>query len=340
MPQGYFVGRKELIGWIQQHFQPNFQKIEDLASGTVYCQIIDSIYPGAVAMSKVKMSAKTEVDSIHNFKVLQTAFSKKRIDRFIDVDKLVKRSFQTNMEFLQVWQPHCHTTTRARCASPPLTRVCVRATQFMKCYWDMHAPNGSQPESAVMQEAAHNEPTPEKPPPARKEPPKEAPAPKGMAGGPKRAGAAPRAGAAGASRDASTPRGGEGAAVGGDSAQQQQLALEVTELKLSVENLERERDFYYSKLREVEVLCQAVRRFHRRHNHQPTNTNSSSPPPTPSATAAAHQSRRVAARRRHTLLPTCALTHGPRSAATRVCAERGRPEPVLAASPGHPVQDG
>ena len=39
---------------------------------------------------------------------------------------------------------------------------------------------------------------------------------------------------------------------------QQQLALEVTELKLSVENLERERDFYYSKLREVEVLCQGV----------------------------------------------------------------------------------
>ena len=32
---------------------------------------------------------------------------------------------------------------------------------------------------------------------------------------------------------------------------------EVTELKMSVENLERERDFYYSKLREVEVLCQA-----------------------------------------------------------------------------------
>ena len=40
------------------------------------------------------------------------------------------------------------------------------------------------------------------------------------------------------------------------AAQQEQLAEEVGELKLSVENLERERDFYYSKLREVEVLCQ------------------------------------------------------------------------------------
>ena len=41
------------------------------------------------------------------------------------------------------------------------------------------------------------------------------------------------------------------------SEQQRQLAMEVSELKMSVENLERERDFYYSKLREVEVLCQA-----------------------------------------------------------------------------------
>jgi len=35
------------------------------------------------------------------------------------------------------------------------------------------------------------------------------------------------------------------------------LQEEVTELKISVENLERERDFYYAKLREVEVLCQS-----------------------------------------------------------------------------------
>ena len=54
MHEGYFVGRKELIGWIQQHFQPSFQKIEDLGSGVVYCQIIDSIYPECKVMAKVK----------------------------------------------------------------------------------------------------------------------------------------------------------------------------------------------------------------------------------------------------------------------------------------------
>jgi len=112
MHEGYFVGRKELTNWIRHYFEPAFQKVEDCANGVVYCQILQSIYPGSVQMGKVKMCAKTEVDFIHNFKVLQAGFNKKKIDRYIDVDKLTKRSFQFNMEFLQ----------------------------FMKAYWDMHAP--------------------------------------------------------------------------------------------------------------------------------------------------------------------------------------------------------
>ena len=162
--------------------------------------------------------------------ILQTAFSKKRIDRFIDVDKLTKRSFQTNMEFLQ----------------------------FMKCYWDMHAPNGSMPDGPMMsgqpplvEAAAPNTsmPTPEKPAQKPKAEPKahEAAANNKLGGGAKRA-------APGASRKADPSSGVSGGAA--SSEQQRQLALEVTELKMSVENLERERDFYYSKLREVEVLCQ------------------------------------------------------------------------------------
>ena len=33
--------------------------------------------------------------------------------------------------------------------------------------------------------------------------------------------------------------------------------MQMTELKLSVDNLEKERDFYFAKLRDIEILCQS-----------------------------------------------------------------------------------
>lgn len=33
--------------------------------------------------------------------------------------------------------------------------------------------------------------------------------------------------------------------------------MQITELKLSVDGLEKERDFYFAKLRDIEILCQS-----------------------------------------------------------------------------------
>jgi len=53
--------------------------------GSVYCQIIDSIFPGTVKMSKVKWQAKHDYEFVENYKVLQDAFKKNSIGKVIDV---------------------------------------------------------------------------------------------------------------------------------------------------------------------------------------------------------------------------------------------------------------
>ena len=131
-----------------------------------------------------------------------------------------------------------------------LPLLCVRASQFMKCYWDMHAPNGaglhaSVPEgtAAPLADQATNEPAATTAPPVPKKvaPPKEAPPPKPPPAAPT---AAPKEGPkrvpASSARAASEVHSTASSAGAGAQGGAKQLALEVTELKMSVENLERE----------------------------------------------------------------------------------------------------
>lgn len=52
-------------------------------------------------MGKVKWGAKHDYEFVENYKVLQQAFMKNDIKRYIDVDKLIKAKYQDNLEFLQ-----------------------------------------------------------------------------------------------------------------------------------------------------------------------------------------------------------------------------------------------
>jgi microtubule-associated protein, RP/EB family len=56
-----------------------------LGSGAVYCQLMDIIYPGHIAMNKVNWKAKLEYEFISNWKILQQAFIKLKIGRMIEV---------------------------------------------------------------------------------------------------------------------------------------------------------------------------------------------------------------------------------------------------------------
>ncbi|KAJ1639107.1 calponin homology domain-containing protein [Pavlovales sp. CCMP2436] len=210
MNEAYFTGRKEIVAWIQGKFSPSLQRVEDLCTGTVYCQIIDSIYPNTVPLNKVKFQAKTETEFIHNFKVLQAAFAKNKLDRHIDVEKLCKRNFQMNLEFIQ-WMKILHDTMvdpqdHTYNAEERLRQAGQKplATAQLTAPAKRAAPSVSAPSAVAKKENVQ---------PASK---------------------------------ASVPKAAE------KVAQQ----LEITELKITVDGLEKERDFYFGKLRDIEILCQ------------------------------------------------------------------------------------
>ncbi|CAK9158681.1 unnamed protein product [Ilex paraguariensis] len=221
MDSAYFVGRNEILSWINARLQLNLSRVEEAASGAVQCQMMDMTHPGIVPMQKVNFDAKTEYDMIQNYKVLQEVFNKLKIDKHIEVNKLVKGRPLDNLEFLQWLKRYCD-FVNGGIMNENYNPVDRRGKGNKE-----RNPKGSLKTSKSLR--ANNCYNP------------------GLGD------------AVCINKISGTKQGkADTVGVGADSSEEiQALSTEIADLKLSVNLLEKERDFYFSKLRDVEILCQA-----------------------------------------------------------------------------------
>ncbi|KAI8865314.1 hypothetical protein GQ42DRAFT_129639 [Ramicandelaber brevisporus] len=240
--------RQELLKWVNDLLQLNYTKIEQLGSGAAYAQIVDSIYLD-VPLTKVKFGAKQEYEYVNNFKVLQQIFDKHQIPRVVPVERLIKLRFQDNFEFLQ----------------------------WLKKYWDTYSPGGhydaisrrrgqsidvsgpagvARPGSSQrIGSAAGVSAAAGFGGPVRRGPPSERGPSRGPVSGPSGGGIGSRAGSVASSGAGGGMPNANSAAL---QSQINSLTEQNTKLKVTVDSLERERDFYFNKLREVEVFTQSL----------------------------------------------------------------------------------
>lgn len=252
MDGAYFVGRKEIVDWINNTLGIGIAKVEQTASGAIACQLLDMLFPGEVAMGKVNWMARVDHEFIPNYKVLQNAFDRVGIERHVDVDKLIRGKYQDNLEFMQWFKRFFEMHTPAEDYNAAAVRERGRGGQQFNREFGIGTSRGATTASSRTGAAAGRG--------AR------APAAAGRttartAAAPRSAGAArPTAGRT-ATRPASGSR--PAAAARTASADVERAAAEIAELKrenaelkVAVEGLEKERDFYFDKLTDIEELLQ------------------------------------------------------------------------------------
>jgi RP/EB family microtubule-associated protein len=218
------LSRHEMLQWINDSLQTNYNKIEQLCSGAAYCQFMDMLFENCVPIKKVKFQAKLEHEYIANWKLLQTGFKKVGVDKIIPVDKLIKGRFQDNFEFCQWFKKFFdanysgteYDALAARGGVQPVSQISITKRG-----------GGSVPEPRV--------PTTRGPPATKSAPAGRKPAT------PKSSGVAKQTG---------------GKSPGVSQQEIDNLTLELSDLRGNFEGLEKERDFYFGKLRDIEVLCQ------------------------------------------------------------------------------------
>ncbi|KAJ0238211.1 Microtubule-associated protein RP/EB family member 1B [Hirschfeldia incana] len=218
MDSAYFVGRNEILGWINDCLQLNLSRIEEAASGAVQCQMMDMTFPGVVPMHKVNFDAKNEYEMIQNYKVMQEVFTKLKITKPLEVNKLVKGRPLDNLEFLQWLKRFCDSINGG------IMNENYNPVERRSRGGKEKSVKGSSKVSKSLQTNNMHQPPPVT-----------------------------------TSNKTLGPKHAKSHAVGGgsnSSAKVQALSKELEDLKVSIDLLEKERDFYFTKLRDVEMLCQ------------------------------------------------------------------------------------
>jgi RP/EB family microtubule-associated protein len=97
----YFVGRGELLEWLNSLLQIQYTKIEQTSNGAAFCQVLDAIHPGTVALGRVDYNAAQGFKTNQNYRVLQDALHKNNITQYIDFVTLAKGKYMIALESLQ-----------------------------------------------------------------------------------------------------------------------------------------------------------------------------------------------------------------------------------------------
>ncbi|KAJ1979809.1 microtubule integrity protein mal3 [Dimargaris verticillata] len=205
---------------------------------------------GDLPLSRVKFNAKQEYEFIANFKILQNCFNKHKIDKMyanssafetfvvetsptidqqpLPVERLIKMRFQDNFEFLQwlkrFWETYC--------PGGQYDAVGRRRGQSVDVGGAVRPGSAARVPSAGMTRRVGDRPASRT---LRNGPGARAPSATGSAGS--------RGGLAGDAKAAGMV---------------QELTREVAELKETIIGIEKERDFYFDKLRQVEIMIQQI----------------------------------------------------------------------------------
>jgi len=264
MDAAYFTGRKELLEFFNDLLQLHLAKIEQTCSGAVACQLTELIFPGSIPMTRVNWEAKSDYEYVQNYKLLQVAFTKNRVQRHVDVNKLIRGKYQDNLEFCQ-WLKAFHdqsgvyredydpVATRAKGKGGKRYNAMAEQGSNGK-YGGSKASVPSRPRTttarstaAVAQRVTKTASTATTERTAR--PLRErAPASNSNSTAPSDAAAAAKG-----TTDLATQ------AVLADASllkKNAELTAKTAELEQAVGDIEKERDFYFEKLRNVEVLLQ------------------------------------------------------------------------------------
>jgi RP/EB family microtubule-associated protein len=258
------ISRHELLAWVNATLQSNLTKIEQMSTGAAYCALTDVLFPGKVPLKKVKWNTRQEVDWVNNWRVLQTVWKTIGVDKPVPVQNLLKAKFQDNFEFLQWFKKFFdanysgveYNALEARNFEEFPAALPGGGARAPPRVSNVHRPATTAAPSAARTSAA-------KPPVVRNTvkttaaaPPTRASTAAGTRPSAVRRSVAPVSNGNANTLDAAAANATIMQLENKHKQELEELQTQLVAFHESIETLERERDFYFAKLRQIEIICQ------------------------------------------------------------------------------------
>lgn len=217
--------RTELLQWLNTLLDLQYTKVENCGTGAAYCQLMDCIF-GGIPLQKVKFNSTNEYDYRNNMKILQASFNKNGITKSIDTERLIKCRLQDNLELLQWFKKMW------------LDRKDVNDDYNARVMRNDDRPRIPQA-SVLKTPAARRKLSMERPTARQVERP-----------------TTRQVSSSGSTTNSTITK--LNRELDDSNQQVQNLQEELQEYKVLIDSLETERNFYFNKLREIEILTQNV----------------------------------------------------------------------------------
>jgi len=229
----YKVGKREILGWANDVLDTNLGDVAGhVGDAAAYCQLLHSVNRKAVNLKNVKFDARDDYGFNINYQILQKAFKVMKIDKVIRPDALMRGKPLDNLEFIQWLKHYCTNVSSTEGYSGMAEREKYHPGLGKKDKRWAGAGKASAGGGALKPSASNNKPAAVRV--AAKKP---------------------------AASKAAKPAADSGSAKSAKEIQElktqvAEKAEAATDLQLNIDALEKERDFYFGKLRDIEILCQ------------------------------------------------------------------------------------
>ncbi|KAI6646664.1 hypothetical protein LOD99_12785 [Oopsacas minuta] len=241
------LGRSEYLGWINSSLDLQLKKVEEMCTGAAYCQFFDIMFPGAINLKKIKFTTKQEYEYINNFKILQGSFSQLKVEKTIPIEKIVKGKFQDNFEFLQWFKEFYNRNYDPDRSQNEYDPVKVREAAGKKGGVSTRVPS-TTPKSSIQQAS----PAPRAKPPTTKIAAKKTPEP----AGPKKERVSASSRPESVNSELEKRLEDAQMIIAETDQKLKEYEIFAENATLDLEQCTKERDFYFSKLRKIEVIVQ------------------------------------------------------------------------------------